>query len=198
MRLVSKVLRGLVGFLYFWGSCNFDHGLFTRSMLRNVSVLRTAGFVFDFATNWIVTVAYFALIVLIITEGVTRYVMRGMPMGIEEVALIFAAWMFFIGISLATRDNRQITVSIINMIPIPKVFHRPLDIAGDVISVVIAGYFAYITVLHCWHVQEHGFSYEPFTFSSNVQIGAVGLGMTLMTIYLLRNGIRRIRRTGGI
>jgi len=196
MRLVRKILRSFSEFLYFWGKWNFNNGIFTRSTLSSINVLSGIEFTWNFITNWILTLGYFTLIALIVIEGTTRYTMQRMPIGLEEIALIVAAWVFFIGIALASRDNRQIKVSILYMVPIPNSFHRRLDIAGDIISVLIGGYFSYIATIFCWHTWEHGLTYEPFRIPLVVQIGALAVGMIFMTIYILQRGIRRLRQTG--
>lgn len=132
--------------------------------------------------------------VLILSEAILRYLTSSMPMGIEELALLIAAWVYLIGIAMGTREDRQITVDIINMLPIPRKIDRIMNLGGDVVMILVAGIFFSYSIFYCIDVHNAGITIPAFYISLLVRELALPVGLFLLTVYAISRFVRDLHQ----
>ena len=76
----------------------------------------------EWIANWILVITGIAVCVLIFSGAVMRYVLRTDFYGSEELILVAAFWMYFIGSAMAAKHNTQIKAEMLEMfIKNPKI-----------------------------------------------------------------------------
>jgi len=114
-------------------------------------------------------------------QAFLRYVLRSMPLGIEEGALIVGGWVYFIGIAVASRDKLHITVGILDRIS-PRVLTK-IDLVGGFLRVGILGVFVYIVSIYCLKIYALGTTLPPFYWSPLVSITCLVVGLAIACLY---------------
>jgi TRAP-type C4-dicarboxylate transport system permease small subunit len=79
-----------------------------------------------------------AMVLIIFTNVVLRYVFNSGLMWSEEVALLLAVWFIFIAMSLGVKQNLHINISIIPEGKLPPKLSRALDIIKSLVILVLA------------------------------------------------------------
>ncbi|OHD82468.1 MAG: C4-dicarboxylate ABC transporter permease [Spirochaetes bacterium RIFOXYC1_FULL_54_7] len=79
-----------------------------------------------------------AMVLIIFTNVVLRYVFNSGLMWSEEVALLLAVWFIFIAMSLGVKQNLHINISIIPEGKLPPRLSRVLDIIKSLAILVLA------------------------------------------------------------
>lgn len=144
--------------------------------------------------NSFLIIGVFLVAILVTLEAVLRYTMHSMPLGIEESALITAVWVYFIGIAIAMRDRKQITVTVLNILPIPRSADKYLDIITNVITLAVCSLFAYHAIVWCRFVYTAHLLIPPFYVSALVSYLSFAIGLTLACVYSLIQLVRKFTR----
>lgn len=155
-------------------------------------VRKTAGAT-SILENYSLRIGVFLIAVLVGLEALLRYTMRAMPLGLEEAALTVAAWVYFLGIAVAMRGRKQITVSLLKIFPIPPCVLKRIDIITVFLTFVICGIFAYFAIVWCYHVHTAHMRLPPFKLSALVSYLSLATGLTLATVYSLIQLVRKLR-----
>ena len=148
---------------------------------------------FHILENSVLCVGVFLVAALVTLQAVLRYTMHAMPLGIEESALLTAVWVYFIGIAVAMRDRKQITVTLLRILPIPHYVHKRIDIITNFLTFAVCGIFAYFAIVWCQFVPSAGIQLAPFYITANVSYLSFAVGLTLASIYSLIQLIRKLQ-----
>jgi TRAP-type C4-dicarboxylate transport system permease small subunit len=124
----------------------------------------------------------------------TRYVFKIPVMGLEEVLIYFALWLYVLGSVNASREDTQITANVLDVFLKTERSKLTIRVIGDVLGLVVAlwltwwawDYFLY--ALRVWKLSPT--RYIP-TFYAECSLF---IGLALMTIYGSVHFIRNVRR----
>jgi TRAP-type C4-dicarboxylate transport system permease small subunit len=155
-------------------------------------VLLTKGF--NILTNSILAIGVAAIATLVTLEAVLRYTMHAMPIGLEELALIIAAWVYFLGIALASRDRKQITVNILSVVRIGPRIAAGINLIASFFSVGASGLFAYFAIVYSLKVYTIGTTLPPFHWPAGVLVLSLPVGLVLASLYEVQELVRKLRR----
>ena len=88
------------------------------------------------------------LVTLTFINVLMRYIFR-MPISwSEEMSLILFAWSTYLGIATCLRYDKHMRVSFIFDL-LPKPIQKFLDIANDIVLLILFGYLSYLSVVLC-------------------------------------------------
>lgn len=143
--------------------------------------------------NVFIVIAYIVILGVIITEVVSRYVMRSAIFGLEEVALLTVAYAFYIGAACATRDERHITTNVLHLIHIPPRGIKFIKYFTTFLSFAAFSVFAYYMITYVIMVANMPAEYAPFHFPKVYYTAGVGVGFVLMSLHALQKFIEEVR-----
>lgn len=148
------------------------------------------------AENVFIVIAYIVILGVIITGVVSRYVMRHAIFGLEEVALMTVAYVFYIGAACATRDERHITTNVLHLFPISTRGRRIIKVLITAWSFVAFSIFSYYIVQYVIMVANMPAEHAPFHFPKVFYTAGVGVGFVLMSLHALQKFIEAVRGQG--
>lgn len=147
---------------------------------------------FHFVENFTIVVGLSFIFVSVLLQCVFRYLIRSMPLGLEEMALIVASWIYFIGLGVATRIDNHIVIDIIDQVGLPKKLKKIVFSFGDLLVVFISGWFTYYSISYAYSVHKTGIVIPPFNISDLFKVGPLAIGMILATVYATVRMVRRL------
>jgi len=152
-------------------------------------MLKKAIYLLDHLEEYII-IALFTAILLILGSGViTRYIFSYTPSWAEQLARIFFVWVSFAGISLAARHGMHLRVTAINLI-LPKRIGKLVLLVGDLIASVVAFTIGYRILLLTISIYHRGQTFAAMTSVPVwVMYVAGALGMIGMGVRLVQTGI---------
>ena len=144
--------------------------------------------------RWVLTILIVIVAGLEFIQVVTRYVFKIPVMGLEEVLIYFALWLYVLGSVNASREDTQITANVLDVFLKTERSKLTIRVIGDVLGLVVAlwltwwawDYFRY--ALRVWKLSPT--RYIP-TFYAECSLF---IGLALMTIYGSAHFIRNVRR----
>jgi TRAP-type C4-dicarboxylate transport system permease small subunit len=144
--------------------------------------------------RWVLAVLIIIVAGLEFIQVVTRYVFKIPVMGLEEVLIYFALWLYVLGSVNASREDTQITANVLDVFLKTERSKLTIRVIGDVLGLVVAlwltwwawDYFLY--ALRVWKLSPT--RYIP-TFYAECSLF---IGLALMTIYGSVHFIRNVRR----
>jgi len=144
--------------------------------------------------RWVLSALIIIVAGLEFIQVVTRYVFKIPVMGLEEVLIYFALWLYVLGSVNASREDTQITANVLDVFLKTERSKLTIRVIGDVLGLVVAlwltwwawDYFLY--ALRVWKLSPT--RYIP-TFYAECSLF---IGLALMTIYGSVHFIRNVRR----
>ncbi len=110
--------------------------------------------------------------ILIFAQVVMRYVFNMSVYGMEELAVFFAFWVYFIGLAYTSWDNYHISADLVPLLTKNKKTLNFFKIFSKGASVLIAGFMSYLASIQVlWFFEK--------------QASTVELGIPLWIIYAL-------------
>lgn len=126
-----------------------------------------------------------AMAALVFLQVVVRYFTTGSVYGIEEVALSFAVWFYFLGAARGAHTRSHVSASLLEVIV-------PAGRARELLTLVTAALTAALSVwVTVWAVQYVHWVYERDMVSLDLDFpmvyvhASVAIGMGLMSLYFL-------------
>ena len=144
--------------------------------------------------RWVLTILIVIVAGLEFIQVVTRYVFKIPVMGLEEVLIYFALWLYVLGSVNASREDTQMTANVLDVFLKTERSKLTIRVIGDVLGLVVAlwltwwawDYFRY--ALRVWKLSPT--RYIP-TFYAECSLF---IGLALMTIFGSVHLIRNVRR----
>ncbi len=110
--------------------------------------------------------------ILIFAQVVMRYVFNMSVYGMEELAVFFAFWVYFIGLAYTSWDNYHISADLVPLLTKNKNTLKFFKVFTKGASAIIAGFMSYLASIQViWFFQKHASTVE--------------LGIPLWIIYAL-------------
>jgi TRAP-type C4-dicarboxylate transport system permease small subunit len=144
--------------------------------------------------RWVLTFLMVVVAGMEFVQVATRYVFQIPVMGLEEVLVYFALWLYILGSVNASRENTQITANVLDVFLKTERAKLMIRVAADVMGLVVAlwltwwawDYFLY--ALRTWKVSPT--RYIP-TFYAECSLF---IGLVLMTVYGTIHFARNVKR----
>ena len=143
--------------------------------------------------NWIVVISGVAVCGLIFAGAVMRYILHTDFYGSEELILLAAFWLYFIGSALAAKHGTQIKAEMLDMFVKNKVVHGIAAIVRDIICLAMA------VLASVWSTQYVIWNYNinmrsnVFRFPVYITIIPIAISFIMWSIYCVRNLVYSIK-----
>jgi TRAP-type C4-dicarboxylate transport system permease small subunit len=126
-----------------------------------------------------------------------RYFLETDLYGIEELELVLAFWLYFIGTAYASATRKQVTVNFLDVMIKSLTIKKALKVTSTFVTLAVCAFYAW------WSFDMIGFALDNSPKSSVWKIptiinyAAVVIGFLLMTIYSVRDLVEAIRGQDG-
>ena len=144
--------------------------------------------------RWVLSALIIIVAGLEFIQVVTRYVLQIPVMGLEEILVYFALWLYVLGSVNASREDTQITANVLDVFLKTERSKLMIRITADVMGLVVAlwltwwGWEYFLYALRTWKLSPT--RYIP-TFYAEC---ALFIGLALMTIYGAVHFVRNVKR----
>lgn len=133
-----------------------------------------------------------ALAVLMFVQVLLRYVFLSPFVGIEEIALLFGVWSYFLGMAYVTRNGEHIHGGILTLIVKDQRMVRIIRLVLTCLSIVAAAVFAFYAIRYAIFEIEKGrassyMRWPKWWWSSSLIIGFGG-----MVFYLILQIVNQV------
>lgn len=158
-----------------------EHRKGMRAMLKKLDKIA------EWIADWIVVISGIAVCVLIFAGAVMRYILHTDFYGSEELILLAAFWLYFMGSALASKHNTHIKADMLNMFIKNRVALSIANIVKYVISLgmaVIASVWAIKYVQ--WNININMKS-NVFRFPVYITVLPIAISFIAWAIYCLRD-----------
>lgn len=136
--------------------------------------------------RWVLFILMTSIVVLVVVQVFLRYVLKSSLMGIEEVLLFPAIWVYFIGAANASMEGSQIKANILDVyIKDEKLFFlerlvMSLLSSGIVLWLTYWGYDYFTYSIHAW--KKTASLYVPLFYGES----AVFICLVMISVFTLR------------
>jgi TRAP-type C4-dicarboxylate transport system permease small subunit len=133
--------------------------------------------------NYTLTVLMTLVALMELVQVVSRYIFKVPIMGLEELLVYPAIWLYFIGSANASREDTQIKANVLDVFLKSKRSILIIRIIADVLSVLVSlwlAWWAWLYFLYALRVwKDSPTLYVPMFYAESF----VFLGVAAMTIY---------------
>ncbi|GAA2104682.1 MULTISPECIES: TRAP transporter small permease [Brevibacterium] len=143
--------------------------------------------------RWIMFLSCALIIVGLFSEVVLRYAFGTSILGMNELIVIPALWMYFIGASYASHQGSHISANVLQVYLRGERARAVLRLVIAVISLGLALVFTWWGVLYLVSSAERGGTTSVFGLPLLLSQSAVTCGFVLMTLYALTEVLRAAR-----
>jgi TRAP-type C4-dicarboxylate transport system permease small subunit len=143
---------------------------------------------------WVLTILMVIVAGMEFIQVTTRYVFRIPMMGLEEVLVYFALWLYVLGSVNASREGTQITANVLDVFMKTERAKLKIRIIGDVLGMAVAlwlTYWAWDYLLYAWKTWKLSPTRYIPTFYAECSLF---IGLSLMTVYGAVHFLRNVRR----
>lgn len=152
------------------------------------------------AQRWIMFLSCALIIVGLFSEVVLRYAFGTSILGMNELIVIPALWMYFIGASYASQQRSHISANVLQVYLRGERARATLRLVIAVISLGLALVFTWWGMLYLVSSAERGGTSSVFGLPLLLSQSAVTCGFVLMTLYGVGDvvsALRDMRAAGG-
>jgi TRAP-type C4-dicarboxylate transport system permease small subunit len=144
--------------------------------------------------RWVLTILMVVVAGMEFIQVATRYVLQIPMMGLEEILVFFALWLYVLGSVNASREDTQITANVLDVFLKTERSKLMIRVTADVMGLIVAlwltwwawDYFLY--ALRTWKLSPT--RYIP-TFYAEC---ALFIGLALMTVCGSVHFVRNVKR----
>jgi len=129
----------------------------------------------------------------VFAQVVIRYFTTGSVFGIEEVALAFAVWFYFIGAALGAASGSHVSASLLDVILPAGKLRRAAEV---LVAALTAGISLWVTLWAVQYVQwvyDRGMTSLDLGFPMVYLHASVAIGMLLMSFYFLVDLLKTLK-----
>jgi TRAP-type C4-dicarboxylate transport system permease small subunit len=149
-------------------------------------LLRKIGYIPEFLLGFTV----FVTTVAIFTQVVSRYLFNHPISWVDEFAVLIFAWMIFLGVAIAQKNNEHIGIDIIARVLPPRV-QRVLAIFTNIVILLVLA-FLFVQGISLT-MKTAGLKYPAMEISRGFLYVSIPVMMPLMAFYLIRIIITDLR-----
>lgn len=146
----------------------------------------------EFSKRFILVVCNFSLMIIVVASFLSRYLFSVDFYGVEEILLILAFWLYFIGAAFGSYEKSHIEADFVQSIFGDNFITSLIAYLRDIIEVIV------LIVLTYWSFLLIQFDLERWPISPGWKIpllvphSAIAFGFILMSIHTLIHFYRRI------
>ncbi|RQD71492.1 MAG: TRAP transporter small permease [Tindallia sp. MSAO_Bac2] len=141
----------------------------------------------------IIMILFLVMLSLITTQVIRRFVFgSGFAWG-EEVAVILFAWIAFLGISYAFRNNRQISVDFLRN-KLPEKGRKILVVVVDIVMVMLMITLLRGAITNTMSIALHGDNMQSVPVTLNVLYVSAIVGPSLSILRIIQSLVWKIKR----
>lgn len=141
------------------------------------------------------TIMVISSLLIVVGLGITvvlRYVFQTGLQGLEELIIIPAFWMYFIGAAYATQNKEHITADIVSVYIKSERIHLWLGLVVSLINFGLISIFAYWSLQFIQWSINSGARANVWDYPLYVPQSAILVGFVLMTFYTLLQVLKKI------
>lgn len=147
----------------------------------------------EWVENWIVVISGVAVCVMIFAGAVARYILHTDFYGSEELILLAAFWLYFIGSALAAKHNTQIKAEMLAMFIKSRKLLGLANIVKCIVSLGMAGLASLWSVQYVlWNININMKS-NVFRFPVYITVLPIAISFVSWTIYCIRDLVACIK-----
>ncbi|MEH6578660.1 MAG: TRAP transporter small permease [Amphritea sp.] len=148
---------------------------------------------FEKILNWmfrgLMMFAGLMLAVLMFAQVVMRYVLESPFTGIEEVSILLAVWIYFLGMGYATREREHIHGGIVSLVVKDPYKVSIIRFAGSIICMIAACIFGYFACKYALKEIDRGRLSVNLHWPRGLWSGSMIIGFAMMVGYFLLEAI---------
>ncbi|SMY12654.1 TRAP transporter small permease [Brevibacterium jeotgali] len=151
--------------------------------------------------KWVMFLSCAAIIIGLFAEVICRYVLRTSIFGMNELVLIPAIWMYFMGASYAAHQGSHISANVLQVYLRSERAKAVLRLMIAVISMILGVIFAYWATYYVMDSVQRGGTTSIFDIPLVIPQSAVVLSFVLMVLYTavdVAKAARDVRAPQGI
>jgi TRAP-type C4-dicarboxylate transport system permease small subunit len=144
--------------------------------------------------RWVLTFLMIIVAGMEFIQVATRYVLQIPMMGLEEILVYFALWLYILGSVNASREDTQITANVLDVFLKTERSKLMIRITADIMGLVVAlwlTWWAWDYFRYSWKVWKLSPTRYVPTFYAECSLF---IGLTLMTIYGVVHFVRNVKR----
>ena len=148
----------------------------------------------EWIANWILVITGVSVCILIFSAAVMRHVFHTDFYGSEELILIAAFWLYFVGSAMAAKHDTQIKAEMLDMFIKNKTILGIADIIKNAINLIMSAIATVWSVQYVmWNINMNVKS-NVFRFPVVYAVLPIAVSFFLWTVYCLRDFINAIRK----
>ena len=124
-----------------------------------------------------------ALAVLMFIQVIMRYVLSSPFVGIEEVSILLAVWIYFLGMGYATKMQEHIHGGILSLVVKDELVFKSVRLFGSVLCMIGACFFGYFASKYALKEIDRGRSSIVMQWPRGIWSSSMVVGFTLMVVY---------------
>ncbi len=155
-----------------------------------LKILKKIDDIFEFGAEWIMTVTGIITCVLIVAAGFMRYFLKTDFYGYEELTLLAAFWLYFMGSAIAGKKDTHINANMISMFCKNQNIVKICELVKVVISLamcIVATKWCFDYVM--WSAQM-GAKSNVFKFPNVLAQFPMFVSFFAWTLYLIRDLVK--------
>lgn len=150
----------------------------------------------EWICNWLVVISGIAVCGLIFAGAIMRYILHTDFYGSEELILLAAFWLYFMGSALAAKHDTHIQAEMLDMFIKNAKVHKVAEVIKHVISLgmcILASVWSIQYVI--WNINI-GMKSNVFRFPMFITVLPIAISFVIWTLYCLRNIVKSIMDIG--
>lgn len=152
---------------------------------------------FERLLNWIfrsmMLLAGLGLAVLMFAQVIMRYVLESPFTGIEEVSILLAVWIYFLGMGYATREREHIHGGIVSLVVKDPYKVSIIRFAGSITCMIAACIFGYFACKYALKEIDRGRLSVNLRWPRGLWSASMIVGFVMMVGYFLLETINEFR-----
>lgn len=155
----------------------WDKGINTIARIQETILVLSGGFIF----------------LSITVQVALRYVFKAPLFGLEETALVAAAWFYLIGSAHSIHKGSYVKADIIAIFIKDQSILKQIDVASMLVSILGIVCLTYVGIEYCLWLASANAIIMPWKISQNYAYSSIIVGSMLMTLHFIIRVIREIR-----
>ena len=165
-------------------------------MKTKVGFLKRIDAITEWIANWILVITGIAVCCLIFAGAFLRYVVHTDFYGSEELILLAAFWLYFIGSAMAAKHDTQIKAEMVDMFIKNKTALSIISVIRYIVNLVLAVLASVWSIEYViWNINMNARS-NVFRFPVFIAVLPIAISFVAWTIYCIRdliNGIKKLQ-----
>lgn len=134
--------------------------------------------------------ACIALSLLMFLQVIMRYVLESPFVGIEEMSILLAVWIYFLGMGYATKMQEHIHGGILSLVVTDPVIFKAVRLFGSILCMFAACVFGYFACKYALKEIDRGRSSIVMQWPRGIWSSSMVIGFIMMVLYFLLQSLK--------